>query len=212
MERQEDQHLNITLPQQFKVETYGKIGALRTEPSDGLGGSPWSRILWLLRTTEYETRDVFLERFAFLLDVTKQVFAPEPATRIGLRYVNRLVGPPLARLADFVRSPVLGLLDTPLGSYATFSLSETLFRSPPENAHLRLRQAFLPTGASIDPTIAPPIGEPSWLLDLDMSDGTHRPFDVAALASRSRSYAERVYSVFRELVTEEFLRYHGGAA
>jgi uncharacterized protein (TIGR04255 family) len=62
----------------------------------------------------------------------------------------------------------------------------------------------------VDPAAIEPIDEPSWVLDLDMFDANPCPFDVAAALGRSRSFAERIYTVFRWAVTDRFLVRYGG--
>jgi uncharacterized protein (TIGR04255 family) len=63
---------------------------------------------------------------------------------------------------------------------------------------------------TVDATVMQPTEEESWIIDLDLSETSETPFDPEALIARVRTYAERIYTVFRWMVTDEFLREYGG--
>jgi len=72
------------------------------------------------------------------------------------------------------------------------------------------RWGKLAKGFTVDPTIMQPIEDDSWIIDLDLSETKETPFDSEALVDNIRIYAERIYTVFRWMVTDEFLREYGG--
>ena len=72
------------------------------------------------------------------------------------------------------------------------------------------RWGKLPKGMTVDPNIMQPTEEDSWIIDLDLSETSEMPFDPEALIAKARTYAERIYAVFRWMVTNEFLREYGG--
>jgi uncharacterized protein (TIGR04255 family) len=74
------------------------------------------------------------------------------------------------------------------------------------------RWGKLPPGMTIDPNLAPPIQEDSWLIDLDVSKAGQFPFATKTVIETASLAAERVYTVFRWMVTDEFLRTYGGKA
>ena len=47
-------------------------------------------------------------------------------------------------------------------------------------------------------------------MDFDMSKDDVGPFNSEALLASATQFAERVYAVFRGMVTDEFLRFFGG--
>jgi uncharacterized protein (TIGR04255 family) len=70
---------------------------------------------------------------------------------------------------------------------------------------------FLPPGATIDPTVLPPLTERNWILDLDLfRQGAMFPFDPETMANDASSFAIRIYGVFRWIVGDEFLKEFGG--
>lgn len=163
-----------------------------------------------LETTAYHSREDFLDRFAVLLVAGQSTLRPGPATRVGLRYIDRLTGPALDRIATLVDPCVLGVLPTPLGQRARLSVGEALVEAPDDRAELRLRFGLLPPDTTLDPMTIPAIPDKSWILDLDMYDNEQRPFIADAITGRTRAFAERIYSVFRALVTPAFLQHYGG--
>jgi uncharacterized protein (TIGR04255 family) len=72
------------------------------------------------------------------------------------------------------------------------------------------RWGLLPARATLDPSVMDAIGEPSWLLDLDMVSQRPLAFDPDALGDMARAFATRIYTFFRWAVTDEFLRRYGG--
>jgi len=54
------------------------------------------------------------------------------------------------------------------------------------------------------------VENPSWILDLDMFSIRSQPLDTEGLVAEARTYAERIYTLFRWAVTDEFLRLYGG--
>ncbi len=91
---------------------------------------------------------------------------------------------------------------------AAHALSESLFEVG--DARILARLGFLPAGATVDPAAIEPAKEKSWLLDLDMFSATATPFVVNQVVEQALRYAERIYTIFRWAVTDEFLVRYGG--
>jgi len=161
-----------------------------------------------LETTNYTSRADFFGRFESLVRLLEEL-EPQVVDRIGVRYIDRIVGKELADIARLVRSEVLGISGLPIMSRAQQSLSETVFKL--DRAQILARWGRLPQNATVDPNAIEPIADPSWILDLDMfSILPPRPFSVDEVASTARAYSERIYSVFRWVVENEFLERYGG--
>ena len=163
-----------------------------------------------LETTSYSSRSDFLERLQTVVEALQKHIKPSVVQRQGLRYIDRVTGQALEDIADLVRPEVLGIAATSMSSQPRLSLSETLFDLPESKAQLLARWGRVPEGATVDPSAIEPIGEPSWILDVDMFSTEQRPFDPAQVLADARSFAERLYAFFRWAVTEEFLRRYGG--
>ena len=72
-----------------------------------------------------------------------------------------------------------------------------------------LRHGLMPPQATYDPSSLEPLPTPSWILDIDASKEGAMTFDATALSELARQFADRVYRLFRWIVTEEFMREHG---
>ena len=72
------------------------------------------------------------------------------------------------------------------------------------------RWGLVPAGATVDPGGVDPIQQPSWLLDLDGFMAKPQELDIDSVVQQAERLAERIYSVFRWAVTDEFLKHYGG--
>ena len=164
-----------------------------------------------LETSHYTSRRDFFERFKRLLVALEQHVRPSALDRLGVRYVDRLTGAPLASLATYIQPALLGALSTAVGPHALVAVSESLFNLPDEGGQMRTRWGVLPANATVDPNAIEPVGEPSWVLDLDAFRQGERAFVASTIADEAVGLAKRCYSFFRWSVTDEFLKHFGGA-
>ncbi|MFI5297517.1 MAG: TIGR04255 family protein [Polyangiales bacterium] len=163
-----------------------------------------------LEATAYTDRDDFFGRFEEAVRALDKLVKLSFYDRLGVRYINRIHGPELERLPELVRSEVLGI-SAPSVSGLRHSLCESLFTS--NDVALSTRWGRVPAGATTDPTAIDPIGEPSWVLDLDMSRAVQQSaFDADEVFRDGRAFASTMYKFFRWCVTPEFLTTFGGAA
>ncbi len=162
-----------------------------------------------LETGRYTSRDDFLARLRGALLALREHVAPERIDRLGIRYIDRVTGENLNDLSELVRPEVCGVLSTSLSGHLRHVVSEHLFALPNAAAFLMARWGLVPGGSIVDPAVEP-VDEPSWLLDLDAFQGQTQALDVDTVVSQTRGLAERIYSLFRWVVTDEFLRRYGG--
>lgn len=162
-----------------------------------------------LDTDRYTDRHDFFERLDSLMQVAAETVKPSLVTRLGVRYVDRVPGTELMhRLPDFVRAEILGLETVDLGEGELVrELTEAQFVI--DETHLKARWGYLPPHTSHEPSI-PASESPSWLLDLDAFVRDLGRFNVEALAQMTRELSDVVYRFFRWVVSDEFLREHGG--
>ncbi len=177
-------------------------------------GSDWRVTLapdfLALETGRYTSRDDFLARFCSVLLALQEHVDPRVIDRLGVRYIDRVIGANLADLPALVRPEVSGVLSTPLADRVRHALSEHVFVLPGGTGLVTARWGLVPGRSTVDPAAVEPIEEPSWLLDVDAYQGDTRAFDVDATVAQARVFAERIYSIFRWAVTDEFLRRYGG--
>lgn len=175
---------------------------------------PWSVTLGpeflALETRTYTSRDDFLQRLGFVLQALETHVDPGVIDRLGVRYIDRVSGEDLDILPALVRSEVAGILCTPLAEYALLALSESLFVLPDGEGKVTARWGQVPPGGTVDPAAVDIIDEASWLLDIDAFKVETRALEVDAIVDQARAFAERIYSIFRWVVTDEFLRRYGG--
>ncbi|MDE2791599.1 MAG: TIGR04255 family protein [Paracoccaceae bacterium] len=168
-----------------------------------------------LETSSYGSRSDFLDRLLTVLSAVEESFRPASASRLGLRYIDRLTGEAVDRLAELVHAEVLGIiqaaetLDPSLRASVIHQLTEVQFMSP-AGTQIQGRWGQLPANATYEPNALEPIEEPSWVLDLDMFTTESRPFASEELLTTTTGFAECLYWLFRQMVTIEFLKFYGG--
>lgn len=161
-----------------------------------------------LETTKYVSRSDFLGRLKAVVQALDEHVEPAQVDRLGLRYIDRITGEDVDNIAKLVRPEVRGITGTIAATHAARALSESMFEV--EDACVLARWGFLPPGATVDPAAIEPAREKSWILDLDMFSAAPMPFVVDGVVERAQRYAERIYTVFRWAVTEQFLVRYGG--
>ena len=161
-----------------------------------------------LETQAYAGHKDFFGRLLSVLTTVEEIVAPPAVERIGVRYTQRLTDPnDLARLPEFVRTEVLGACAVRDGD-DSFSLCLTQAQTQFDDVTLSARWGLLAPNAGIDAVIAP-LEQPNWLMDIDVYDERHEPFDPAVLADRALAHSRRQYQFFRWAVEPAFLMRFG---
>ena len=196
--------VNLQTPQAVKVETES---IWRFQDRDKQWRASLSPTFLALETTRYTSRDDFLGRMKVLTEALEQTLNPRVTTRVGLRYIDRIEGDAVSHIRDLIRPEVLG-------SYALFApavrhiLANADFDTE-EGASITTRWGMLPPNGTIDPNVLEPAKDQNWILDLDMYTDVQGDFTAAALGPQLERFAERIYAVFRFMVTEKFLDHYG---
>ena len=168
-----------------------------------------------LETSSYDSRDNFLNRLHAAFSAVEQVFGPASATRLGLRYIDRLVDDAARRVDELIHPEVLGIaqpsdnLDSTLRESVLHQMTETQFQAR-NDVFVQGRWGALNKNMTYDRNALEPIGNPSWVLDLDMFTTKPQPFISENLLTTTTDFAECLYWVFRQMVTVEFLKFYGG--
>ena len=167
-----------------------------------------------LETSKYKSREDFLKRLEHVIKATEEAFDPAAVNRLGLRYIDRLTGDAVREISDLVEPQLLGIYSPDNGPLSSlrramrYAQTEAMFET--EEGIIQARWAFLPSRTTYDPSALEPIEEESWILDLDMFTASREDFKTDHLNKVVTGFAERIYFVFRKMVTDEFLRYYGG--
>lgn len=161
-----------------------------------------------LETTDYSTRDDFCDRAGEIFVALASVALPPVVDRVGIRYIDRLTGPTVEQVPTYVipeLGALVGCVEAPL--WLHHSITESQIEIGP-NERMLVRSGLLPAGSSFDPALQP-VGEPSWVLDMDaFTTQAGFAFEPDELTDRLRRYAEMVYSFFRYATTEAFQDAH----
>jgi len=161
-----------------------------------------------LETTQYVSRSDFFGRLRSVADALDEHIEPAQVDRLGVRYIDRIVGPAVDDIGALVRPEVRGIAGTSAATHALHALSESMFDL--NDARVLARWGRLPAGATVDPAAIEPATDQSWILDLDMFSVAPMPFEIDRVVAEAQRYAERIYTLFRWAVTDEFLRRYGG--
>jgi uncharacterized protein (TIGR04255 family) len=206
----------VLRPDQTQGVVMGPEGAVSTTSerlwrfadSDGHWRATLAPTFVALESTAYTNRDDFLGRLARLLTAADEHIAPKVVDRLGLRYIDRVREPEFADIPRLFRREMLGLAGTDAWQHVELSLNQTRFSLPAASVTATWGQ--LPVMGTHDPNAVEPIEQPSWILDLDMFTRQQFEFNVDQITDKCRSFAERIYAIFRWAVTDEFLRRYGG--
>jgi uncharacterized protein (TIGR04255 family) len=161
-----------------------------------------------LETTRYSSRSDFFGRLRAVVDALDEHMGPKLIDRLGVRYIDRITGAAVDDIARLVRAEVRGIAGTAAAAHAEHAISESLFELP--DTRVLARWGRLPAGVTLDPAAIEPVPEKSWILDLDMFSVRPMPFAVERIVADAQRFAERVYTIFRWAVTDDFLRRYGG--
>ncbi len=166
-----------------------------------------------LETTNYESRNDFLTRLNHIVSSLAEAFNPASAQRVGLRYIDRMKGEATEKLRDLIHPEVLGILNSnhadpqTLGQAAVHLITNAQFLA--EEGLIQGTWGKLPPNSTHDPNLLEPLDSESWFLDLDMFTPNSMPYDTELVISTVGSFAKRIYSVFREMTTDNFLAFYG---
>ncbi|WP_225638864.1 TIGR04255 family protein [Streptomyces solaniscabiei] len=209
-----EQTLLFTPGQPIQQAEVGKVWRLRSADRQSVVALTNGALT--LETATYQGRTAFCGELARLAGALQAVTRVPAYNRVAVRYTNRLTSAEtLSELTKLIHPEFLGLVGAPLGSgtHLSYTLSQSLL-SFDEAGKLLVQFGFLPEDSSFDPTL-PPVGEPSWVLDLDSYEEfpdprQALPGDADAVSKAAVACAERAYTLFRWAVTPEFLSHFGG--
>lgn len=161
-----------------------------------------------LETRRYSSRKDLLGRFEVVVRALAHYFRPATVDRLGIRYLDRIAGLTTEELLPLIQPELRGVLGSELVPQMVAAFSESMFEIG--SARLAARWGLLPPGTTIE-AIGEPLEERSFILDLDMFSSYPAPFGLDEVVAQAESYADRIYSFFRWMVTDAFLERYGGS-
>lgn len=205
--RPEEGHDIVVVPE--GVQSH-KITVWRFYDSEETWRASLSSDFLALETISYSSRDDFISRFHRVVEALKIHIQPSIVDRLGVRYIDRIHGDAYKQLKSLIRSEIAGILNTDLGLSVQQTISENVLRVPGETWAMLARYGKLPPHATIDPSVLEAIESESWILDLDVFQQESCPLHVDEIIEQTRYFTERIYTIFRWVVTDEFLKRYGG--
>ncbi|SFR40383.1 TIGR04255 family protein [Yoonia tamlensis] len=159
-----------------------------------------------IETANYVSRADFLGKMHTVLEAFSNSMKPPLVERVGFRYVDRLEGEDcMGALADLIQADLLNVLRPNLAEHIEISMTEVVGRTA--EGKLIARYGLAPKGFSHDPAMAPPVGEPSWVLDVDSfsTNCAGNQLEPDFLYGELDKVAARAYAFFRWSITDKFL-------
>lgn len=163
-----------------------------------------------IETTKYTSRSDFLARLKSLLVTLQDSFNLSQVDRLGLRYIDQVVGQNLQDISLLIRPEMAGIICSDLQEHIHQVLHESLFLLPSGESQIAARWGVMSAYSTFDPYAIEAIPERSWILDLDISAVKTQEFSVESLMQQAHNFTERLYTFFRWVVTDEFLQRYGG--
>ena len=162
-----------------------------------------------LETSNYDSRSDFVGRITEIANALRSVIGEVSIDRLGIRYTDRLIGDrATVLLPQLVRFEMLGLAATPLDvAEIRAAVSQAEFHLA-DGSTMTTRWGLLPPGSALTPDIQS-VDELSWMLDLDAATSDLRLSEEVVREAAER-LCSKVYNFFRWVITDEFIRVHGG--
>jgi len=162
-----------------------------------------------LETVNYQSRANFLTRLAQVVTALRLIVDEIEIERLGVRYTDRLVGDYATELLPkLVRTDVVGLAAGAPPSVAVLASVTQAEFALADSSTMTTRWGLLPAGGTLTPDIQP-VEEVSWVLDIDCAV-TNLRLSEDVIMERSEQLCIHAHDFFRWVVTDEFIRAHGG--
>jgi uncharacterized protein (TIGR04255 family) len=164
-----------------------------------------------LETRKYVSRADFINRFGNIIEAVHATIMPTHVTRLGVRYVDRVLLENGISMDEMLRPEMLGISGGSIRNGIEHMVSEVMCKV--KEGKMLARWGILPAGGTHDPDAMPPVEKSSWFLDLDtFTDYQASPisFDSGMIRASAFELATRAYCFFRWAVTPQFLATFGG--
>jgi uncharacterized protein (TIGR04255 family) len=166
-----------------------------------------------LETTQYPTRDEFVDRFDRAMQEFFSIVDPPYFERLGIRYIDRIDDEALINgdLRAMIRNEMAGGMgaDLPPGVELQHSISDILFVG--QDRSVQVRCGILPAQVTVFGLDVPAADRPTWLLDID-SYVEHKMVATSSdMTAKLRILADGAYRMFRWIINKDFLVRFGGS-
>lgn len=154
-------------------------------------------------TSAYQSRSSFFAEVNQVLEVVQRIASPPAASRIGLRYIDRVLMED-ASAAEWVQGltdgaqGVLSSIDDQGMSQLRLFIQHVVYGWE-DGTQMQSRWGILPSGAILDGAMAVHNAR-TWFLDIDTFSETELPFDLGEINLLNQTLAKRSYRFFRWMV------------
>lgn len=157
---------------------------------------------YAVSTKKYRGWRKFLEILQVVHAAVTSTYRPAYATRVGLRYINRLTtenteAATRHEIFDLVKAELTATLRGTVWDNANEMIGVVNFADPPAQLNLRY-------GYEVDESV------PTFLLDFDYFE--EGKIDLAEVIARCNQYHDVIYRAFRWVVKDDALTHFGGEA
>jgi uncharacterized protein (TIGR04255 family) len=156
-----------------------------------------------LETTRYTNWGEFHSRLRALIEAIEKIDVPSLEQRIGLRYVDRLVGLPVTAAVDWARwisAPILGAPLHDVVGPAVRSVRQQVEFDLEGDTVCALRH-----GLATEPD-----GDAVYVLDFDMYREKAQRFSGKALLGAANQFHQQADALFQQVITDDLLTYLSG--
>ncbi|MVZ96328.1 TIGR04255 family protein [Sphingorhabdus sp. IMCC26285] len=133
----------------------------------------------------------FAQRISSLVDAVGTHFAPSHRQYVGVRYINAAVVNDGADPRLECAKELVSITGNP-----DLELADLLWRFSVDEGHMLLRSGVMPSGASYDPSVFMPRDNPTWYLDIDITNSDSDEFDAVKINASILAQVKRLHAIY----------------
>lgn len=202
-----------SIRQQYPLAELEREAVMRIEmqPDGAIGASQEAQPVWRLSDIDeawrvsltprsialettgetYKDWPDFAKRISALVDAVGKHFAPSHRQYAGVRYINAA---PVDNGADPRHQCAKELVS--ITGDPDLELADLLWRFSVDEGHMLLRSGVMPSGGSYDPSVFTPRENPTWYLDIDVTNADSDEFDAVKINSSILAQVKRLHAVY----------------
>ena len=165
-----------------------------------------NREMLILSTTEYRTKDEFVDRLYKVVEAANKSFYFNRLIGLGVRFIDRVEDEAVIDNLDKYVNPVF-LTPFPDNVWGS---EMHLYLNLPNKAIFNLRWGLVPPNQSMSNVHLSPYSGVSWVISSDIHTQDFTKFDMSEIADTTRNFSGRIYAMFRHVFNNNFILRCGG--
>lgn len=162
-----------------------------------------------LETSSYTSKEDFVSKLKEVCAPFETTYQPGNADRVGVRFINFLMGDGIKKLPDLVQPGLLGVMGpkaTPeFGKSVTSSFTRSTHET--EEGVLNARWGLLPANSTHDQSLYGSVAETAWVLDIDASNEEPMRFVTDQVMDKTSTLIDRSHMFLHSAVTDKFFKF-----